>query len=71
MKMVIQVPARCIIADSDERAELKELLGEFWGMFPDEYQVQHVKGHDIIPDRCFVYLDTGVTQEERDADIDS
>jgi hypothetical protein len=59
MNIIMQVPLRCIIADSDEREELRDLM-DCWGFAPWEYPVQHVLGHGITEDKCFVYIDSAL-----------
>ena len=57
MKLRIEAPAECIYGDSEERRELIELLYE-WDLTPEDYLVIHVDGNGVVPDRCFVDVDT-------------
>ena len=56
MKIKLEVPLECVFADRDERFELAELMWD-WGCSVEDYTVQHVSGHGIVPDRCYVYAE--------------
>lgn len=56
MKIKLEVPLECVFPDSAERCGLADLMG-FWGLDPEDYTVQHVRGHGIVADRCYVYAE--------------